>query len=93
MGPIVSFLTTIPAAVVIGIDTAPVTYYIESNSSFDALVVELFEACIDSGRNPAITSTITLAEVLVGAFRAGQPSLARTYRELLMQAATSSCRR
>jgi predicted nucleic acid-binding protein len=76
----------IPAGDLVAVDTAPFIYYIEGGSPFDALAVELFEDCIDSGRNPANTTVVTLAEVLVGAFVGGRPDIADRYRDILLAA-------
>ena len=73
----------VPPGALLAIDTAPFIYYIEATSSFDHPVVELFDECVAAGRNPAVTSVITLTEVLVGAVGGGRRDLARRYRELL----------
>jgi len=75
----------VDAGALVAVDTAPFIYYIEGGSRFDAIAVELFEGCIATGRNPAMTTVVTLAEVLVGAFRAGQRDIAGAYRDVLQQ--------
>ncbi|MCL6650519.1 MAG: PIN domain-containing protein [Chloroflexi bacterium] len=77
----------LPPGAVIAIDTSPFIYSIEGGSAFDAVAVELFEHCIATARNPAVTTVITLAEVLVGAFQVGRDDLAAEYRDLLQRSA------
>jgi len=49
---------------VVGLDTAPLIYLIEENSIYFPFVLPFFEA-LDRGEFVAVTSIITLAEVLV----------------------------
>jgi hypothetical protein len=46
-----------------GIDTAPVIYFIEANSRYDAIVTSVFEQ-IQDGKIIGFTSLISLSEVL-----------------------------
>ena len=43
----------------IGLDTAPFIYHFESHPEFGGLMRAFFRECIDSGRNPAVTSVVT----------------------------------
>ena len=61
------------------IDTAPIIYFIEKNPRYLNVVRPVF-AEIDAGRIEAITSTITLLEVLVQPFRKSNKKLAEKYR-------------
>ncbi len=65
------------------IDTAPIIYFIERNERYLNIVRPVF-AEIDAGRIEAITSTITLLEVLVQPIRKSNRSLAEKYREVLL---------
>jgi predicted nucleic acid-binding protein len=65
------------------IDTAPIIYFIERNRRYLDIVRPVF-AEIDAGRIEAITSTITLLEVLVQPIRKSNRSLAEKYREVLL---------
>ena len=65
------------------IDTAPIIYFIEKNQRYLTVVRPVF-AEIDAGRIEAITSTVTLLEVLVQPIRANNRSLAEKYREILL---------
>lgn len=65
------------------IDTAPIIYFIEKNQRYLNIVRPVF-AEIDAGRIEAITSTITLLEVLVQPIKANNRSLAEQYREVLL---------
>ena len=62
------------------LDTAPLIYFMEAESSFLSLLNELFSPLNDC---KFITSVITLSEVLVMPFRAGKPQLAEQYKEIL----------
>lgn len=66
----------------VGLDTAAFIYWIEENADFLPLLEPLFVE-IDSGRRRAATSALTLMEVLVVPFRAGNLLLAERYEALL----------
>lgn len=65
------------------IDTAPIIYFIEKHPNYIDLLHPFF-AEIDNGNIEAITSTITLLEVLVLPLRTGNKKLAGNYREILL---------
>jgi predicted nucleic acid-binding protein len=65
------------------IDTAPIIYFIEKHPKYLNLLRPVF-AQIDAGKIEAITSTITLLEVLVQPIRRNNNSLAERYREILL---------
>lgn len=65
------------------IDTAPFIYFIEKHEKYLPVLKPLFTE-MSSGNIEAITSTITLLEVLVHPFRTGNKSLAEKYREILL---------
>jgi predicted nucleic acid-binding protein len=65
------------------IDTAPIIYFIENHESYLNILRPVF-AEIDDGNIEAITSTITLLEVLVQPFRTKNESLAERYRDILL---------
>ncbi|MEW6368785.1 MAG: PIN domain-containing protein [Acidobacteriota bacterium] len=67
----------------LGIDTAPIIYYVEANPRYDALVTEVFTR-MDSGMLKGVTSVVSLAEVLVHPIRRGDLRLAGEYRDLLL---------
>lgn len=64
------------------IDTAIVVYFAERNERYIDVIRPLFEAA-DRGEVRLVTSAITLLEVLVVPYRAGDAVLARRYEELL----------
>ncbi len=70
----------------IGWDTAPIIYFVEANSAYDMLVTPIFQS-ISRGQVYGVTSTITLAEVLIHPIRQGNTELAAQYRNLLSQSA------
>lgn len=65
------------------IDTAPLIYFIEGHSQYQAPLKELF-IFADSGQLTFITSTITLIEVLVKPYMAGRTDVAAQYQQLLL---------
>lgn len=65
------------------IDTAPMIYFIEEHAKYQDIIRPVFVE-IDSGNIEAITSTITLLEVLVLPLRTGNEALAEKYREILL---------
>jgi predicted nucleic acid-binding protein len=65
------------------IDTAPVIYFIEKHPKYLNVVKPVFTE-IEAGNIDAITSTITLLEVLVQPLRIGNETLAERYREILL---------
>ncbi len=65
------------------IDTAPIIYFIEKNPKYLGVLKPVFLG-IDTGRIEAITSTITLLEVLVHPFRTENDILAEKYRDILL---------
>ena len=68
----------------VALDTAVFIYFIEEDQSYLPIVEQVFEV-IDSGSVPAVTSTLTLLETLVGPIRAGDHRLAKSYEALLSQ--------
>lgn len=64
------------------VDTAPFIYVLEGHPQFSALFVGLFEAAA-AGHLTIALSTITLAEVLTGPFKAGKTGLAKRYETAL----------
>ena len=65
------------------IDTAPIIYFIEKHKRYIKIVRPVFTE-IDSGKIEALTSTITLLEVLVHPFKTNNEKLAERYREILL---------
>lgn len=65
------------------IDTTPFIYFIEKNEKYHDVLRSVFLE-IDNGKIEAITSTITLLEVLVHPFRTGNEALAEESREVLL---------
>lgn len=67
----------------VGLDTAPQIYFIEDNPAYSEKIRGFFEA-IDEEAITAVTSTVTLLEVLVHPLRNGNKGLATEYREILL---------
>jgi predicted nucleic acid-binding protein len=64
------------------LDTTAFIYYIEENEVFLPLVAPIFED-VAVGRREVVTSSLTLLEVLVVPFRAGNLALADRYEAYL----------
>jgi predicted nucleic acid-binding protein len=64
------------------IDTSIFIYFIEEHPRFLSLVLPLFEEA-DGGQRELVTSAVTLLEVLVVPYRAGDVQLAERYELLL----------
>lgn len=68
---------------VVGLDTAPLIYFIEKNPAFHFLIRPFFND-LANGEFTAVTSTITLVETLVHPIRTNHKVIARQYREILL---------
>lgn len=79
-------LTTLIAGKLVAFDTAPLIYYIEEHPDYLPLADELFTA-FDGGVAQAVTSVLTLQEVLVKPLREGRSDLADSYRKVLTNSA------
>jgi predicted nucleic acid-binding protein len=66
----------------VAIDSVVFIYWIEEHTRFAPFLVPVFEA-IDGGALAAVTSILTLLEVLVIPYRAGDVQLADRYEALL----------
>ena len=67
----------------VGLDTAPLIYFTEQNGAYLEKVDPFFQA-LGKGELQAVTSVMTLLEVLVRPLRDGNLKLAQTYREFLL---------
>ncbi|SPD76239.1 PilT protein domain protein [uncultured Desulfobacterium sp.] len=67
----------------VGLDTAPLIYFIEENSVYINSVRLFFEA-MDRGDFTVVTSTVTLLEVLIHPLRSNNKKLATEYRDILL---------
>jgi predicted nucleic acid-binding protein len=70
---------------IVGLDTAPLIYFIEENPTYLETVRPLFDA-VERGELIAITSVVTLLEVLIQPLRRGDEKLAQQYRDILLNA-------
>jgi len=68
---------------VVGLDTAPLIYFVELNPAYLHLVDPFFEA-VERGDIRVITSTLTLTEALVHPYRHGNHSLVQQYSRILL---------
>ena len=64
------------------VDTAPWIYLLEDHAEFAPRFLGLFEAA-ERGQVQLALTTVTLAEVLTGPFKAGQTALAKRYETAL----------
>ena len=67
----------------VGLDTAPLIFYIEENPDYIDLVDAFFDDLIE-GKFEVVTSTITLLEVLVHPIRNADEALAGQYNDILL---------
>ncbi|RUR86032.1 type II toxin-antitoxin system VapC family toxin [Chlorogloeopsis fritschii PCC 9212] len=67
---------------IVGLDTAPLIYFIEENPNYLDITDVFFEA-IFRGEISVVTSVLTITEVLVYPLRQGNTTLAQQYREIL----------
>jgi predicted nucleic acid-binding protein len=67
----------------VGLDSAPLIYFIEKHPVYLPLVRPFFEA-MEYGDFQVVTSTLTLTEVLVHPYKYGNPSLAQQYSSILL---------
>ncbi len=68
---------------IVGLDTAPLIYFIEEHTTYLGALTEFFET-VDKGEVNVVTSTITLTEVLIHPLRSQNVDLAAEYREILL---------
>jgi predicted nucleic acid-binding protein len=66
----------------VGVDTAIFIYFIEAAPAWLPVILPLFQAA-DTGQRELVTSAVTLLEVLVVPYRAGNEALAARYEALL----------
>lgn len=70
----------------VGLDTAPLIYFIEKHPLYFPALQPFFEA-VGRGDIQIVTSTLTLTEVLIHPLRQGNQTLARQYSSILLNAA------
>ena len=68
----------------VGLDTAPLIYFIERHPSYVIKLRSFFQAA-ERGEFRIVTSIVTLAEVLVHPLRNGRRDLVLAYRDVLLQ--------
>lgn len=67
----------------VGLDTAPLIYYVERNATYVDTVRPFFDA-LTAGEFRVETSALTLAEVLVLPLRRREAALVERYRDILL---------
>ena len=67
----------------VGLDTAPLIYFIEENSTYLEATTLFFEA-MDKGDFTVVTSTVIFLEVLVQPLRSNNTALASEYQDILI---------
>jgi len=68
----------------VGLDTAPIIYFIERNPLYVDMMRSFFQA-VQKNECAVVTSTITLLETLVVPLRHGNINMARQYRDILFK--------
>jgi predicted nucleic acid-binding protein len=71
---------------IVGLDSAPLIYFIEKHPAYLPLIRPFFEA-VERGQIQVVTSTLTLTEVLIHPLRHGNQQLAQQYSHILLNAA------
>ena len=66
----------------VGLDTAPLIYFIEKNTTY-LDIMRLFFRALNQGEFTVVTSVVTIAEALVYPLRQGNTTLAQQYRDIL----------
>lgn len=74
----------LPAGATVAVDTAPFNYLLKGHTQFADQFAGLF-ASADAGELHIALSTIMLAEVLTGPFKAGKTALAKRYEKASSQ--------
>ncbi len=77
-----SFLKSLARHKLVGIDTSPFIYHLQKNPEYSNLTVRLFEE-VEKGSLKAVTSVLTLMEVLVKPKQAGDRQAVEDYRFVL----------
>jgi len=67
----------------VGLDTAPLIFYIEDHPTYAEVLAPLFNA-VKAGEVQIVTSTLTLLEVLVHPLKHSDESLAHQYNDILL---------
>lgn len=67
----------------IGIDTMVFIYHVEDHPEYSHITERIFSA-VETGKNDAVTSVITLLEILVKPKRDGNMTAVRDYKDLLL---------
>jgi len=72
----------IPQGTTIALDTMVFIYHFEANTTYSPITTSIFEQ-IESGRLKAVTSYVTLLEILVNPFKKGDRKAVSDYSDLL----------
>src|SRR5205807_1466527 len=76
-------LDELPAGAIVGLDTAPLIYFIEGHADYGPVVSPFFLDRLEQGLNEAVTSVVSLGEVLVQPLAAARLDLVQRYKDLL----------
>jgi predicted nucleic acid-binding protein len=79
-----NLLDDIPEGAVVALDTAPIIYYVENHPTYNPIVRPFFVVRLQAARNVALTSTVSLVEVLVVPLRTGRLDLVCDYQDFLV---------
>lgn len=69
---------------IVGLDTAPIIYYIERHPLYIEMLRPFFQA-VNKGECALVTSVMSLLEVLIIPIRLDNADLARQYRDILFK--------
>jgi predicted nucleic acid-binding protein len=82
----VTLLDDVPTGALVGLDSAPLIYYIEQHATYHPIVQPFFEDRVQKALNSIVTSVVSLAEVLVLPFKVGRADLVQAYRDFFAKA-------
>jgi predicted nucleic acid-binding protein len=66
----------VPPEALIALDASATLAYLAGAEAASPAAAWIFDACLSTGRNPGLLSTLTVAELLVRPFRSGDTSVA-----------------
>jgi predicted nucleic acid-binding protein len=78
-----SLLDDVPVGTIVGLDTAPVIYFVEAHAQYGPLIHPFFDERVDKGLDEGVTSTVTLGEALVRPLADGRADLVQQFRDFL----------
>lgn len=76
-----SLLDDVPGSAKVGLDSAPLIYWIEKHPLYYPILLPFFECRFEQGLSEAITSVVSFAEVLVKPLAMARADLVERYKD------------